>query len=80
MPAVISGVTEEDFVALAKAAWSAKERGDHESARLLDKLARKASASLTNQKTAGMYRFVSPGVNRITWLKVPSTLLQKVTV
>jgi len=75
MSASISSITESDFEVLARAAQAAKERGDSADADALDKLARKASASLTNTKCAGAMRFTSSNVKMLKWSSVPSTLL-----
>jgi len=75
MSASIRSITESDFAVLARAAQAAKERGDTADADELDKLARKASASLTNTKYAGAMRFASSNVKTLKWSSVPSTLL-----
>lgn len=75
MSASISGINEEDFCVLARAAQAAKDRGELTDAQALDKLARKANASLTNAKYAGAARFTSSEVKLAKWSSVPSTLL-----
>lgn len=75
MSATISGITESDFQVLAQAAQAAKDRGDMADAEALDKLARKASASLTNTKYAGLMPFTTSEVKKMKWSSVPSTLM-----
>lgn len=75
MSASISNINEEDFCVLARASQAAMDRGDLADAEALDKLARKANASLTNAKYAGAARFVSGNVKLLRWSSVPSTLL-----
>lgn len=75
MSASITGITESDFEALAQAAQAAKDRGEITHAEALDKLARKASASLTNTKYAGLMPFTTSEVKKMKWSSVPSTLM-----
>lgn len=72
--ASINGVSEDDFTALAFAAQRAKDAGRESEAEALDKMARKASASLTNAKYADIAVF-APGYTPMTWKRVPSTLI-----
>lgn len=74
MSACINSVSEDDFMALATAAQTAMDAGDLKTAMALDKMARKANASLTNTKYAGLQRFCGPAAKRLTWTSVPSTL------
>lgn len=74
MSACIQNVSEDDFTALALAAQEAKDNGDYKTAMALDKMARKASASLTNTKYAHLQRFCGSGAKKLTWTSVPSTL------
>lgn len=68
----ISQATEQDFSDLCSAANTAKEQGNLALAQRLDKMARQANASCTNQKFAG----VRPSFcEKLTWQKVESCLI-----
>lgn len=75
--AQILGISEADFGALASAANAAMSRGDHETARRLDVMARKANASLSNTKYAAIAIW-APKPRAIRWGEVPSTLVDPV--
>jgi hypothetical protein len=68
-------ISEEDFMVVASAAMGARDDGDIEQARKLDKIARKINAALT---AAGPYAKVSRmmGGNQkpVRWQDMPSTL------
>ena len=69
MPSV--NITEAEFMVVATAAIEADESGDVDTARTLDKLARKINAALTNANTPKVPGF---GHTPITWKEVPSPL------
>jgi hypothetical protein len=76
MPTV--NVAEPDFSAVARAAQEAEDRGDHEAAAVLDKLARKINASLSNAtgrkaSSSHPFSFFHPGTS-LRWQDIPSTL------
>lgn len=73
--AVIRGISEDDFTALADAANASLERGDRELAERLDCMARKANAALSRANSADL---LLPGLSTATinWRDVPSTLLK----
>lgn len=69
-------ISESDFSVLAAAVLDAKANGDIEQAFALDKLARKASAALTNAKYAVARNSGSAtGVKPIGWEQVNSLLV-----
>lgn len=71
MPAI--NVSEADFNAVAGAAYDAYMRGDRKEATVLDRLARKINAALTNRTVTNSSPF-----GRMTgptkWQDMPSTL------
>jgi len=68
-------VGEDDFLAVALAAASAKDEGDMDQARALDKIARKINASLSSAATK-QYRWLGGSTKRepLRWQDVPSTI------
>lgn len=64
-------MTEEDFNTLACAAMDAADLGDEETAKALDKLARKLSAALTNEKMRAV------GGKTLKWRDVPTVIGEK---
>jgi hypothetical protein len=71
MPPV--NLSEAGFGFLVDAALNAQDQGDMETARALDKIARKLNAALTTEKYRGMRSF-SPSTSAHTWRDVPSCL------
>lgn len=71
--AAIRGITEDDFTALADAANAALARGDLWTAECLDKMARKANASLSNANLLALSVWTTRS-NSLTWKDVPSVL------
>ncbi len=68
-------ISEDDFATLADAANAAARRGDAAAANELDKLARKANASLTNSAGARRRFAGGPSAGGIKWTEVPSCLI-----
>lgn len=67
-------ISERDFAALAEATLDAEAKGDTEQAKALDKLARKASAALTNARYATAKNQGPFPVDAIKWENVRSLL------
>ena len=68
-------ISEADFTALAEAAMDAQDRGDMATAKVLDKLARKANAALTAARLLP-FRRVSGGNNiPVRWQDMPSVIV-----
>lgn len=67
-------MTDKDFDALVCAALDAQDRGDTETAKALDMIARKLNAALTVEKYRGV-RWASGSATKHTWRDVPSVLL-----
>lgn len=72
MPVINIG--QADFAAAFNAASDAEERGDHEQALALDRLARKINAALSNAVVRGSGTALPVP---ITWKDVPSCLAPK---
>lgn len=66
-------VTEDDFMAVACAAQDAQDRGDTRTAKVLDKLARKINADLSN-KAVGQMTHGMRVTGKPSWKAMPSTL------
>lgn len=70
MPSV--NVSEADFTAVATGAMAAKDSGDMDTARSLDKLARKINLALSSDNaSAKVARMMGADVKR-TWRDMPS--------
>lgn len=72
MPSI--NVGEADFNVLAAAAQAAESVGHLADARLLDKLARKINAALSNARGRKLARHAGDYNTPMTWLEVPSVL------
>ena len=59
-------ITDEEFGEVQYAAQMCYDRGDLESAKALDKLARKMNLSLSKQNNKG-YGYVAGGSSTMTW-------------
>ncbi len=68
-------MTEKDFDALVCAALDAQDRGDMETAKVLDKIARKLNAAITVERYRSV-RVFSGSAKSHTWRDVPSVLVQ----
>lgn len=68
-------VGEIDFDVVATAAANAWDAGEHDTARRLDKLARKINCALTRQSTTNRNLVRAIGKrSQLTWRDCPSTL------
>lgn len=67
-------VGETDFDTLAGAAIDARDRGDIEQARQLDKLARKVNAALTGQSAFRLTTMMGMPRRPVRWQDMPSTI------
>lgn len=66
-------IAETEFYAVSSAAIDAHRKGDMKQALILDRLARKMNAALTNKKSAGMRLHGSHGPN-IAWRQIDGPL------
>ncbi|MBS3648782.1 hypothetical protein KEU06_09210 [Pseudaminobacter sp. 19-2017] len=66
-------VSEAEFMVVAHAAYEAHAHGDTDSAKVLDKLARKINAALSNETTSRATPFARV-TKPASWKDMPSTL------
>jgi hypothetical protein len=72
-------ISERDFEVLACAAMDAQDRGDRDTAKALDKLARKMNAALTAARYGvRLSRAMGMPAATVRWQDMPSVLVERV--